>query len=63
MDAQFEAAMRDLLSARLGSRAADEDLAAAVAESALLTREVTVLRPLLGPADAPEGLRALLDAS
>ena len=62
MDAQFEAAMRNLLCLRLGSRAAIEDLAAAAAESALLTREVTQLRPLLGPADRPDGLRAMLDA-
>jgi len=61
-EAHFDGALRDLLAARLGARAANEDVAAAVAESALLAREVSLLRPLLGPADAPDGLRPLLDA-
>jgi hypothetical protein len=63
MDTGLDAALRDLLAARLGSRAAAEDVAAAVAESSLLAREVALLRPCLGPADAPDGLVGLLAAS
>jgi hypothetical protein len=62
MAADLDTALRDLLAARLGSRAAAEDVTAAVAESSLLAREVARLRPLLGPADTPDGLAALLAA-
>ncbi len=63
MTASLETALRGVLMARLGGRVAAEDVDAAVAESALLAREIAALRPLLGPADAPDAFARMLSGA
>jgi hypothetical protein len=60
LTALAEIALRDVLLARLGARVTAEDLGAAVAESVLLAREIEALRPLLGPADAPDAFAGMM---